>query len=308
MQNITIRSSDNHTKQSGFVALIGRPNVGKSSLMNALIGQKVSIVTPKPQTTRNQIRAVLTEQRGQIVFLDTPGIHEGKTSLSKMMLKAALSAISAVDLVLVVFDAEAGLTDKDKTLIGRLPKGENGKPVIALLNKIDRVHRETLLVLIDTLRQMYPFMEYLPVSAKTGEGLGALLDVLFKYLPEGPLYYPEHMTTDASMTFLIAEIIREKLLLKLQQEVPHALAVAVEEMREEEDRLYVRAVIVVERASHKKIVIGRGGSMLKDVGMLARKELEALFGVHMYLELWVKVREDWRNRPSQLKEFGYFEE
>ncbi|PTQ57055.1 MAG: GTP-binding protein Era [Candidatus Carbobacillus altaicus] len=308
VQTISIRSSAHDTKKSGFVALVGRPNVGKSSLINTLVGQKVSIVTPKPQTTRNQIRAVLTEARGQIVFLDTPGMHQGKTSLSQVMLKTALRAFSAVDLVLLVFDAGDGLTAQDVTLIRRLPKGQGAKPVIALMNKIDLINREKLLSLIDALRQTYDFAEYIPVSAKTGEGLSVLLDVLFQQLPEGPRYYPENVTTDASPKFLVAEIIREKLLLKLQQEVPHALAVAVEEMTEESGRLLVRAVIVVERPSHKKIVIGKGGAMLKEVGMLARQELEALFGVRMYLELWVKVREDWRNRPSQLKEFGYFEE
>ncbi|MBE3596634.1 MAG: GTPase Era [Hydrogenibacillus sp.] len=292
--------------KSGFVSIIGRPNVGKSTLLNALLNAKVAIVSPKPQTTRNRIRGVLTEARGQIVFIDTPGIHKPRTVLGERMVGSALGTLREVDAVLTVIDAEAGIQEADRIVIAHIPKSL--KRVYLILNKIDRIHPDRLLVLIDEARTLFDFAEYIPVSATEGINVHAIRDVLFRDLPEGPPYYPPEMKSDHPETFLAQEIIREKILHLTQEEVPHSVAVVVESWEEKPNVIVVRANIYVERDSQKGILIGKGGRMLGEIGRKARLELEALFGAKFYLELWVKVKEDWRNRPGILQALGYREE
>ncbi|MBE3563021.1 MAG: GTPase Era [Hydrogenibacillus schlegelii] len=289
--------------RSGFVAIIGRPNVGKSTLLNAFLGAKVAIVSPKPQTTRNRIRGVLTEERGQIIFIDTPGIHRPRTELGRRMVDYAYGTLREVDAVLVVMDASAGIRPEDREIVARLPRER--ERVYLLINKVDLVRKAALLPLLEEARTLYPFREFIPVSAVTGENLRSVLDVLFRDLPEGPAFYPPDMRSDHPETFVAQEIIREKILHLTEEEVPHSVAVVVEGWEEKPDIIVVRATIVVERASQKGILIGKGGRMLKEIGRLAREELEAIFGARFYLELWVKVREDWRNRPGLLHHLGY---
>ncbi|CAM3476223.1 GTPase Era [Hydrogenibacillus schlegelii] len=289
--------------RSGFVAIIGRPNVGKSTLLNAFLGAKVAIVSPKPQTTRNRIRGVLTEDRGQIIFIDTPGIHRPRTELGRRMVDYAYGTLREVDAVLVVMDASAGIRPEDREIVARLPRER--ERVYLLINKVDLVRKATLLPLLEEARTLYPFREFIPVSAVTGENLRSVLDVLFRDLPEGPAFYPPDVRSDHPETFVAQEIIREKILHLTEEEVPHSVAVVVEGWEEKPAIIVVRATIVVERASQKGILIGKGGRMLKEIGRLAREELEAIFGTRFYLELWVKVREDWRNRPGLLHHLGY---
>lgn len=293
--------------KSGFVALIGRPNVGKSTLMNHIVGRKVAIMSDKPQTTRNQIRGVYTDERGQIIFLDTPGIHKPKSKLGEYLVKTAQNALDEVDLVLFLVDAGEGLGPGDRYIIEHLK--EIRTPVFLVINKIDQVHPDDLLPLIDQYRKLHDFAEYVPISALQGNNTSTLVRLILERLPEGPAYYPAEQVTDHPERFIVGELIREKVLLLTREEVPHSVAVIVEEMKQRENgAVYVRATIYTERDSQKGILIGKRGNMLKEVGRLAREEIERLFGNPVFLDLWVKVKKDWRNEEFLLRQFGYRDE
>lgn len=289
--------------RSGFVAVLGRPNVGKSSLVNKLVGRKVAIVSDKPQTTRTAVSAVLTLDRAQIVFLDTPGVHRPRHLLSDRMVKTALASLRDVDSIL--FLVEPGSPGAgDRFILERLKSLD--VPVFLVINKIDLVGKPALLTAIDVWRQERDFAEVIPVSVKTGDNLDRLVDQVVRRLPPGPPYYPKDMVSDRPEQFLIAELVREKVLLLTGQEIPHTVAVVLEENTTRPDgTVYLRAVIYTEKESQKAILVGREGSMQKRVGTLARAELEEIFGAKVYLDLWVKVKEDWRNREDYLRIFGY---
>jgi GTP-binding protein Era len=288
----------------GFVAIIGRPNVGKSTLINAIVGSKVSIVTPKPQTTRHRILAVHTMDECQIIFVDTPGLHRrAAKTMNRMMNRTAASALADADLILFV--SEAGrFTVEDQDVLDRLK--ESKAIVFALLNKIDKVHpRDELLSHISTMSERFPFAEVMPISAKLHDNLDRLLTLIPKYLPESPPLFPDEMITDRSESFQIAELIREKLTLLLRQEVPYGLTVEIERFEREEQGVSINAMIWVERDSQKGIVVGKGGGVLKKVGRQARLELKQLLGVPVHLELWVKVKENWADSEKELLRLGY---
>ncbi|BDG46477.1 MULTISPECIES: GTPase Era [Parageobacillus] len=294
--------------KSGFVSIVGRPNVGKSTFLNRVIGQKIAIMSDKPQTTRNKIQGVYTTDDAQIVFIDTPGMHKPKHKLGDFMMKVALNALKEVDLILFMINAEEGFGRGDAYIIERLK--EVNTPVFLVINKIDLVHPNDLLPLIDQYKELYPFAEIIPISALQGNNVETLVEQIKKYLPEGPQYYPPDQVTDHPERFIIAELIREKALHLTREEVPHSIAVVVEtiERREDSDTVYVGAVIIVERDSQKGIIIGKQGRMLKEIGQRARVDIEALLGSKVFLELWVKVQKDWRNRLAQLRDFGFREE
>lgn len=294
--------------RSGFVALIGRPNVGKSTLMNHIVGQKVAIISDKPQTTRNKIRAVYTDERGQIIFLDTPGIHKPHSKLGEWLVKTAKDALDEVDLVLFLVDAAQGFGPGDRFIIENL-KGIK-TPVFLVVNKIDQVHPDELLPLIDRYRKLYPFKEVVPISALQGNNTSTLIQLILKELPEGPQYYPPDQVTDHPEHFIVGELIREKVLQLTREEIPHSVAVVIEEMklREDKDLLDIRATIYTERSSQKGILIGKKGALLKEVGKRAREEMERLLGTRIFLDLWVKVKKDWRNEEMMLRQFGYRDE
>lgn len=284
--------------KSGFVALIGRPNVGKSSLMNTFLGQKITITSDKPQTTRNQIRGILTGKNYQIVWLDTPGIHKPLHKLGTKMNEKAKAALGSVDLVLWVLDASKGYTAADQKIAAEL--GSCDVPLLVVWNKTD---------LLETPAELPPlagFERIFKVSAQTGDGIESLLETIVGLLPEGPAYYPEDMVTDHPERYIAAELIREQLLRHTEDEVPHSIAVQVEEMKERDNgKIYIEAVIYVERDSQKGIVIGAKGERLKAIGRDAREAIEALLDAPVFLNLWVKVRKNWRNNLSSLNEFGY---
>uniref|UniRef100_A0A7C4NRT3 GTPase Era n=1 Tax=Thermodesulfobacterium geofontis TaxID=1295609 RepID=A0A7C4NRT3_9BACT len=286
--------------KSGFVGIIGLPNVGKSTLLNQLLGTKVSIVSPKPQTTRFNIKGILTRDNFQIIFVDTPGIHEAKDLFNQMMVKEALSVLQDVDIILWVMDVTHRIPEEEKIL--DLIREAN-KPTILALNKIDLIKKHELLPIIDYFSKLYDFKAIVPISALKNDGLDRLLDELVKLLPEGPFYYEPERITDLPLDLLIAEIIREKIFLLTYQEVPYSSAVKVEEIREEPEKnlLYIQATIFIERDSQKGIIIGKGGKMLKKIGTLAREELEFLLGKKIYLDLWVKALKDWRERETHIR-------
>lgn len=292
--------------KSGFVVTVGRPNVGKSTLLNNLVGQKVAIMSDKPQTTRHKIHCVLTKENAQVIFLDTPGVHKPKHKLGQYMVDTTLNALREVDLVL--FLAEAGVPPGrgDKFILEHLAK-LSSTPVFLVMNKIDTLKdKKDMLPVIDGFIRDFSFKEVVPVSALTGENLTRLQEIIIEYLPEGPKYYPDEMITDKPERFIIAELIREKILLLTSQEIPHSVAVVVEEIiKRSRDLLYIRALIITEKESQKGIIIGKHGSMLKDIGRLARKEIENLLGSKIYLDLWVKVKHDWRKKETELKNFGF---
>ncbi|MBM6619263.1 GTPase Era [Bacillus suaedaesalsae] len=294
--------------KSGFVSIIGRPNVGKSTFLNKVIGQKIAIMSDKPQTTRNKIQGVYTENEAQIVFIDTPGIHKPKHKLGDFMMKIATNTLREVDIILFMVNVEEGFGRGDEFIIEKLK--ETKTPVFLILNKIDKVHPEDLLTVINDYKDLYPFAEIIPISALQGNNLETLLGQIKKYLPEGPQYYPENQVTDHPERFIITELIREKVLHLTREEVPHSIAVVMDslEKREGGNTIYVSATIIVERASQKGIIIGKQGSMLKEVGKRARTDIEALLGTKVFLELWVKVQKDWRNRLSNLRDFGFRED
>jgi GTP-binding protein Era len=304
------QSSEKKPFKSGYVAILGRPNVGKSTLLNSLLGTKVAIVTDKPQTTRHRIIGVKHLEDAQIVFLDTPGIHKEKFELNRYMNEIAFSVIPDADVILFLIDAREGLTEADRKILERIGQEKRkDTKVIVVINKIDGVNKEELLPLIDRISKEFPFVdEIVPVSATRGTNLDRLLELIVKYLPEGPKYYEEHMVTDQPIEQFIAEIIREKIMLLTREEVPHATTVQVINIQpgdKNPDMLVIDADIIVEKDSQKAIIIGKGGQRLKKIGQLAREELEQLLGKRIYLRLWVKVKEDWRSRPEQLRGLGY---
>ncbi|MCD8299834.1 MAG: GTPase Era [Clostridiales bacterium] len=292
--------------KSGFVTLIGRPNVGKSTLMNQIIGQKIAITSAKPQTTRNQIRTVYTdEERGQIIFLDTPGIHKAKNKLGEYMVNVAESTLDAVDVVIWLVEPGTFIGPGEQHIIDILQKVK--VPVILVINKIDKVKKPEVLTIIDTYRQLYDFAEIIPASAINGEGTDVIVDMIFKYLPYGPMYYDEETVTDQQMRQIAAEIIREKALRCLNDEIPHGIAVTIEVFRERKGGALwdIEASIICEKDSHKGIVIGKGGAMLKKIGSYARQDIEDMMQAQVNLKLFVKVRKGWRDNPAQLRGLGY---
>lgn len=290
--------------KSGFIAVIGRPNVGKSTLINSLIGQKIAIMSDKPQTTRNRILCILTQEDAQVVLLDTPGIHKPLHKLGEYMEKTAENTLKEVDAIIFVVDASEKFGAGERFIIERLKK--TAKPVVLVVNKIDLIERESVLPIIKGYTEQYDFAGVVPLSAKDKLNLDSLLSEVKKYLPEGPKYYPDDMVTDQPERLIVAELVREKVLELTRDEVPHAVAVDVDEMttRPKGD-VYIRATVYVERDSQKGIVIGNKGAMLKKVGELSRKDIETLLGSKVYLDLWVKVKKDWRNRDGMLKNFGF---
>ena len=291
--------------KSGFATLIGRPNVGKSTLMNCLIGQKIAITSNKPQTTRNRIQTVYTSEEGQIVFLDTPGIHKAKNKLGDYMVNVAEKTMSEVDVILWLVEPSNFIGAGERHIIEQLQK--TATPVILVINKIDTVKREQLLEYIDTYRKEYDFAEIVPVSALKAENTGELIKCIMKYLPYGPAFYDEDTVTDQPMRQIVAELIREKALRLLEEEIPHGVAVSIESMKFRKNIVDIEATIVCERDSHKGIIIGKGGSMLKRIGSMARPEIEDMLEKQVNLQLWVKVKKDWRDSDFLLKNFGYNE-
>ncbi|MGS0416882.1 GTPase Era [Bacillus mycoides] len=293
--------------KSGFVSIIGRPNVGKSTFLNRIIGQKIAIMSDKPQTTRNKIQGVYTENDSQVVFIDTPGIHKPKHKLGDFMVKMAQTTLKEVDIVLFMVNATEGYGRGEEFIIEKLQ--ETKQPVFLVINKIDQVHPEQLLALIDQYRKLYEFAEIVPISALDGNNVEALIGAIKKYLPEGPQYYPDNQVTDHPERFIISELIREKVLHLTREEVPHSVAVVIDAIQKREGgAVYINATIVVERASQKGIIIGKQGKMLKEVGKQARFDIEALLGSKVFLEVWVKVQKDWRNKMSQLRDLGFRED
>ena len=290
--------------KTGFATLIGRPNVGKSTLMNRLIGQKIAITSSKPQTTRNRIQTVYTDERGQIVFLDTPGIHKAKNKLGDYMVNVAEHTLKEVDVILFLVEPTDYIGAGEKHIIEQLKKAKT--PVILLINKIDKVQKkEELLLYIDAYRKEMDFDQIIPVSAKNGEGTEDLLKTIFDYLPYGPMFYDEDTVTDQPERQIVAELIREQALRLLEDEIPHGIAVSVDAMKKRKKIMDVDATIICERDSHKGIIIGKGGSMLKRIGTNARKGIEDLLECQVNLKLWVKVKKDWRDSDFLLKNFGY---
>ena len=294
----------NNTK-SGFAALIGRPNVGKSTLMNHLIGQKIAITSRKPQTTRNRIQTIYTEDRGQIIFLDTPGIHKAKNKLGKYMVSAAETTPKDVDVCLWLVEPSEKIGPGDTHIAGLLRK--SNVPVILVINKIDKVKKTELIGVIDSFRKLMTFDDIIAVSAIQGKNLDQVIDAIFKYLPYGPLYYDPDTITDQPVRQIASELIREKALRCLGDEIPHGIAVAIIKMqdRPNSDITDIDAEIVCERDSHKGIIIGKNGSKLKEIGSEARVEIEDLIERKVNLKLWVKVRQNWRDSDIQVKNFGY---
>ncbi len=294
-------------KKSGFAAFIGRPNVGKSTLMNCLIGQKIAITSSKPQTTRNRIRTVYTDERGQIVFVDTPGMQKARNKLGEYMESAAERTITDVDVVLYMVEPSAYIGAADRHILDEL-KGLK-VPVFLVINKTDTIRKEEVLPVIDAFRKEMDFAEILPVSAKTGQGTKELISVLFQYLPEGPAFFDEDTLTDQPVRAIVAELVREKALRLLQDEVPHGIAVSVDQMKKRDGRNFydIDASIICEKDSHKGIIIGKGGSMLRQIGTQAREEIEKLLGAKVNLKLWVKVKKDWRDSDFLVKNYGYDE-
>ena len=292
--------------KSGFVTLIGRPNVGKSTLMNHLIGQKIAITSNKPQTTRNRIQTVLTMEEGQIVFVDTPGIHKAKNKLGEYMVNVAQQTLNDVDVVLWLVEPTTFIGAGEHHIAKQL--GRVNTPVILVINKIDSVKKEEILTAISAYKDIYDFAEIVPVSARSGENTDELLKVIMKYLPYGPQFYSEDTITDQPERQIVAELIREKALHCLQEEIPHGIAVAIDQMKKKNKVMHIDATIICERDSHKGIIIGKQGSMLKKIGSTARYEIEKMLDTQVNLKLWVKVKKDWRDSEFLMKNFGYREE
>lgn len=289
---------------SGFVAIIGRPNVGKSTLLNRVVGQKVAIMSDKAQTTRNRIQGIYTTADTQMVFIDTPGIHKPHSRLGDFMVKSALSTLGEVDAVLFMINADERRGAGDNFIIDRLKTVK--QPIYLVINKIDQVHPDHLLEIMDQYKDALPWKEVYPISALEGNNVDELLATLKAQLPEGPQYYPSDQITDHPERFIISELIREKVLELTRQEVPHSTAVVIDSIkRQDEEKIHVQATIIIERSSQKGIIIGKGGSMLKKIGSLARRDIEHLLGDKVYLELWVKVQENWKDRQDLLASYGY---
>jgi GTPase len=292
--------------KSGFVTLIGRPNVGKSTLMNRLIGQKIAITSSKPQTTRNRIQTVYTSEVGQIVFLDTPGIHKAKNRLGDYMVSTAMRTFSEVDVILWLVEPSTFIGAGERVIAEKLSKINT--PIILVMNKTDTVKHEEILKYIDAYKNVCNFAEIVPVSALKGENTDMLIQLIMKYLPYGEPFYDEDTITDQPERQMVAELIREKALKCLEEEVPHGIAVSIESMKYRKDIVDIEATIICERDSHKGIIIGKGGAMLKKIGSAARYEIEDLLESKVNLQLWVKVKKDWRDSDFMLKNFGYHPE
>ena len=292
--------------KSGFATLIGRPNVGKSTLMNRLIGQKIAITSNKPQTTRNRIQTVLTTEEGQIVFVDTPGIHKAKNKLGEYMVNIAERSLNEVDVVLWLVEPTTFIGAGERHIIDQLKKVRT--PVILVINKIDMAKKEELLPVIDLYRKEYDFAEIVPVSARSGDNTDELVKVILKYLPYGPQFYDEDTVTDQPERQIVAELIREKALHSLNEEIPHGIAVAIDRMKMEKKVMHIDATIICEQDSHKGIIIGKQGGMLKKIGSTARYEIERLLDCRVNLKLWVKVQKNWRDSDYLMKNFGYRED
>lgn len=290
---------------SGFITLIGRTNVGKSTLMNRLVGEKIAIMSNKPQTTRNRIQSILTTDEFQAIFIDTPGIHSPKTKLGEYMVNTAQRTLGEVDIILFLVEPYETVSPADLQIIKRLEKIDT--PVILVINKIDSVSKEVVAKVINNYKDLYNFEEIIPLSAFEGTNVDVLLELIKARLPQGPQYFPEDMITDQPERQLVAELIREKALYMLQQEIPHGIAVEIDTMKEREnsDIVDIDATIICERDSHKRIIIGRQGSMLKEIGSKARYDIERLLGSKVYLQLWVKVKKNWRDSDYLLKNFGF---
>lgn len=293
----------NEQFKSGFATLIGRPNVGKSTLMNTLIGQKIAITSNKPQTTRNRIQTVYTCEQGQIVFLDTPGIHKSKNKLGDYMVNVAQKTLTEVDVVLWLVEPSTYIGAGEQHILEQLKKGNT--PVILVINKIDTVKKEALLEVIDTYRKEMDFAEIIPVSALKDKNTEDLIQTIFKYLPYGPAFYDEDTITDQPERQIVAEMIREKALRCLDDEVPHGIAVCIDSMKYTKTIVNIDATIICERDSHKGIIIGKQGAMLKKIGTQARRDIENLLEMPVNLKLWVKVKKDWRDSDFLIKNFGY---
>lgn len=293
--------------KSGFVTIIGRPNVGKSTFVNRVIGHKIAIMSDKAQTTRNKIQGVMTQQDAQIVFLDTPGIHKPKHKLGDYMMKVAKNTLSEIDAVMFMVNVNEEIGRGDEYIMEMLKTVKT--PVFLVLNKIDLVHPDALMPRIEQYQRYMDFAEIIPISALEGHNVDHFINVLKSYLPEGPQYYPDGQISDHPEQFVVSELIREKILQTTSEEIPHAIGVNVERMTQEsEDRVHIEGVIYVERDSQKGIVIGKGGKKLKEVGKRARLDIEHLLGSKVYLDLWVKVQKDWRNKSSFIKQMGYVED
>ncbi|WAA11491.1 GTPase Era [Fervidibacillus halotolerans] len=299
---------ENKRFKSGFITIIGRPNVGKSTFLNYVIGQKIAIMSDKAQTTRNKIQGVLTADDAQMIFIDTPGIHKPKHRLGQFMMKVATNTLNEVDLVLFMVNAEEKFGKGEEFIVEKL-QGVN-TPVFLVINKIDLVHPDELFSIISSYKDVYDFAEIIPISAIQGNNVENLLETIKRYLPEGPQYYPRDQVTDHPERFIIAELIREKVLHLTREEIPHSVAVLIEKIEKKDDRgiVHIMAAIIVERNSQKGIIIGKQGRMLKEIGKRSREDIERLLGSKVYLELWVKVQKDWRNKAGILKEFGYRED
>ncbi len=292
-------------KKSGFVTLIGRPNVGKSTLMNHLIGQKIAITSSKPQTTRNRIQTVYTDERGQIVFVDTPGIHKAKNRLGEYMVNVAEHTLSEVDVILWLVEPSTFIGAGERHIAEQLNKAK--QPVILVINKIDTLkNQQEILTFMDAYKDICPFAEIVPVSALKKRNVDELTKVIFQYLPYGPQFYDEDTVTDQPMRQIAAELVREKALRLLEEEIPHGIAVTVEKMSERKNGIMdIEATIVCERDSHKGVIIGKGGSMLKRIGSAARRDIEEMMETKVNLQLWVKVRKEWRDNELLMKNYGY---
>lgn len=298
-----IKNSD--AFKSGFISIIGRPNVGKSTFLNHVVGQKIAIMSDKPQTTRNKVQGVVTTEDSQLIYIDTPGIHKPKHKLGDFMVKVARNTLREVDVIMFMVNADEKIGPGDRFIIDMLKDTET--PVFLIINKIDLIHPDDLLQTIVTYKAEYDFAEIVPISALKGNNTDRLLETLKKYLPVGPKYYPDDQVTDHPERFIISEFIREKVLHATREEIPHSIAVIIEKIEREEKRdiVNIMATIVVDRDSQKGIVIGKRGALLKEIGTKARHDIEMLLGTKVFLELWVKVEKDWRNKPSRLTEFGF---
>jgi GTP-binding protein Era len=289
----------------GFISILGRPNVGKSTLFNRILGEKIAIVTEKPQTTRNRILGIKHVEGGQMIFLDTPGLHKGRSALNQRMVQTAIASSREADVLLFVIESTSPLVEENRQMIESL-KGSNGVPFL-VINKIDCVRKEKLLPIIDQYQKLHPFQAILPISAITGEGIEILLEKIMDALPESPPYYPEDMITDQTERFLVSEVIREKVIERTFQEIPYTTAVTIESFKEhpEKNLVVIQATIHVERISQKKILIGKGGQKLKQIGESARKEMEVFLEKKVFLELWVNVEKNWTQDPPALNRLGY---
>lgn len=293
------------TFKSGFISIIGRPNVGKSTLVNKLIGEKIAITSPRPQTTRNKLQAVYTDEKGQIIFVDTPGIHKAKNKLDNYMLEQAYRSLDGIDLIVFLLDGSSYFGKGDDFILRQL-KGSK-TPILVVLNKIDKINKDKLIKRIAEYKEKTG-RDIIPISAQNGDNLDSLIETIYEYLPEGPQYYPSDMITDQIEQFIIAEMIREKIFHLTREEIPYGVAVLIEEMKERENGLfYIRANIYIEKKSHKGIIIGKNGKRLKEIGLRARKDVEKLLQTKVYLDLWVKILKDWREKEDLVNRMGYKE-